>query len=273
MSKIVGDFRLSEKLGRGTYADVYKGENMKTGRIYAVKKILKSGLTNPKLVAGLENEIKIGKELVHENIVRLYDSFSSERNFYLISELCSGGDLHKFIKSRGHLEERLAQSFLAQLLDGLKFLKDGGYIHRDLKPANVLLSEFSNNAVLKLADFGYARLLEGATLAMTSCGTPLYMPPEILEARSYDSRADVWSVGCIFFEMLTGIPPFNGTSQGDLLNNIKTKELTVPKGIAISKTSVEILIKVCKYPITCACSLFSNSTCMPFILTRMVHLN
>ena len=174
MSKIVGDFKLTEKIGRGSYADVYRGEHMKTGQIFAVKKIMKSNLTNPKLITGLENEIKIMREFNHPNIVRLEDSFSSERNFYLVLEMCSL-DLAKFIKTQVRLNEELSCNFLAQILGGLKFLNDKSYVHRDLKPANCLLSENSDQAILKLADFGYARYLEGASLAMTSCGTPLYM--------------------------------------------------------------------------------------------------
>jgi serine/threonine-protein kinase ULK/ATG1 len=113
-----------------------------------------------------------------------------------------------------------------------------------VKPNNLLFADGSLTT-LRLCDFGFAWRRGDETCKLT-CGTPLYMAPEILEARSYDSRADVWSVGCIFFEMLTGSPPFNGTNQGDLLNNIKTKELNVPKGVTISRQSVEILIKVRK---------------------------
>jgi serine/threonine-protein kinase ULK/ATG1 len=90
-------------------------------------------------------------------------------------ELCRGGDLSSFIKKNKRLEERVAQCFLKQLSDGLMFLHEKNVIHRDLKPANVLLSESSEFAVLKLADFGFAKHLSEASLAQTQCGTPLYM--------------------------------------------------------------------------------------------------
>lgn len=175
MSKTVGDYQLKEKIGKGSYADVYKGTHKVTGVKYAIKAISKDILSEPKLLAGLESEIKIMREFSHENIVGLHEYFSSEKNFYLVLELCEGGDLSKFIKKKKRLDERLAHKFLAQITSGLAFLHEKDFIHRDLKPANVLLNEFSDNATLKLADFGFARQLTVASLAQTRCGTPLYM--------------------------------------------------------------------------------------------------
>jgi serine/threonine-protein kinase ULK/ATG1 len=107
--------------------------------------------------------------------VRLYEHFNSSKSIYLILELCPGGDLSKYIKRCRRIDEHVAQRFLRQLSDGLLFLNQRNLIHRDLKPANVLLSEASENAILKLADFGFAKVLAEASLAQTPCGTPLYM--------------------------------------------------------------------------------------------------
>lgn len=175
MSKSVGDYMLKDKIGKGSYADVYKGYHKTTSVKHAIKVIFKENLSDPKLLQGLESEIRIMREFNHENIVKLYEYFSSEKNFYLVLELCEGGDLSKFIKKRKRLSERVAHSFLLQLANGLSFLQERNFIHRDLKPANVLLTESSEDAVLKLADFGFARHLTAATLAQTRCGTPLYM--------------------------------------------------------------------------------------------------
>ncbi len=178
MYKIVGDYQLVEKIGKGNFADVYLGINQKTTQKYAIKVIAKETFHEPKLMSGLEYEIKIMKEFSHLNIVQLYKYFSSEKNFYLVVEYCAGGDLNKFIKKSTRLSETLSINYLTQLTEGLFFLHEKGFIHRDLKPANVLLSDNSNNgenAVLKLADFGFARHLGSTSLAQTRCGTPLYM--------------------------------------------------------------------------------------------------
>lgn len=175
MLKSVGDYQLTGQIGKGTYADVYRGSHKKTGQRYAIKMISKDILSEPRLLAGLRCEIDIMREFENENIVRLHEHFSSEKNFYLVLELCAGGDLNKFIRRNKRLEERVAQGFLLQIANGLKYLHERNYIHRDLKPANVLLSENSTNATLKLADFGFARELAVAALAQTRCGTPLYM--------------------------------------------------------------------------------------------------
>ena len=175
MSKAVGDYLLKEKLGKGNYADVYLGVHRTTGAKYAIKAISKDTFSEPKLLTGLESEIRIMKEFHHQNILQLIKYFSSEKNFYLVIEYCPGGDLSKFIKKKSKLTETVAFDFLSQLSEGLFFLNENGFIHRDLKPANVLLTEFSETAVLKIADFGFARNLSGAMLAQTRCGTPLYM--------------------------------------------------------------------------------------------------
>lgn len=263
--KVVGDYQLKERIGKGNYADVYLGSHKTTGQKFAIKAISKDTFSEPKLLAGLESEIRIMREFQHPNILQLYKYFSSEKNFYLVLEYCHGGDLSKFIRKRNRLTETLSFNFLLQLTEGLSFLNENNFIHRDLKPANVLLSEAADTAVLKIADFGFARHLTGANLAQTRCGTPLYMvsdlffsefitfcvsmfcclqAPEILEARDYDAKADIWSVGCIFYEMLVGTCPFKGTNEIDLLNNIRTKALKVPEDVKISRISIEILSKV-----------------------------
>jgi serine/threonine protein kinase len=114
--KTVGEYVLTEKIGKGSYADVYKGVHKVTMVRYAIKTINKDSLSlEPRLVAGLESEIKIMKEFVHEHIVCLHEFFSSEKNFYLVLELCSG-DLHKYIRKQKFLEERVAVGFLLHLV-------------------------------------------------------------------------------------------------------------------------------------------------------------
>jgi serine/threonine-protein kinase ULK2 len=121
----------------------------------------------------LEQEISIMRDYLHENIVQLFEHFSSTRYIYLVLELCAGGDLSKYVRKKTRIEERVAHGFLKQIVDGLQFLQKKNVIHRDLKPANILLSEFSDSAILKIADFGFAKHLVEASMAQTPCGSPL----------------------------------------------------------------------------------------------------
>ena len=131
--KSVGDYWLTEKIGKGSYADVYKGSHKNDGKKYAIKAIYKEQLSaEPRLLQGLESEIRIMRDFDHPHIVRLVESFSSDKYFYLVMELCNGGDLSRFIKKsvNKRLDERLSYNFLSQLSKGLSFLQEKNFIHR-----------------------------------------------------------------------------------------------------------------------------------------------
>ncbi|XP_058212890.1 serine/threonine-protein kinase ATG1c-like isoform X2 [Rhododendron vialii] len=135
-----------------------------------------------------------------------------------------------YIQQRqGRVPEAKTKHFMQQLAVGLQILRKNNLIHRDLKPQNLLLSSKDDNAVLKIADFGFARSLEPKVLAETLCGSPLYMAPEIMQLQKYDAKADLWSVGAILFQLATGKTPFTGNNQMQLLRNImKSTELHFP---------------------------------------------
>ncbi|KAI7889779.1 kinase-like domain-containing protein [Mucor mucedo] len=149
-------------------------------------------------------------------------------------EFCSLGDLSHYIKSirtnkatkgaAGGLPERVVRHFLKQLANALQFLRSQNLVHRDIKPQNLLLVQPVDNSdlpVLKVADFGFARFLPNTTLADTLCGSPLYMGPEILSYKKYDAKADLWSVGAVLYEMMTGRPPFRAQNHIELLKKIQ----------------------------------------------------
>ena len=117
------------------------------------------------------------------------------------------------------------------------------FVQRDLKPQNLLLSDHTPQAVLKIADFGFARHLQQHQLADTLCGSPLYMAPEILQSHKYDAKADLWSVGTILYELVVGRPPFNGSNHVSLLHNIERHEAKIPDQIAnnLSAACVDLI--------------------------------
>ncbi|XP_060737489.1 serine/threonine-protein kinase ULK1a isoform X2 [Tachysurus vachellii] len=219
----VGKFELNRKdlIGHGAFAVVFKGRHKERHEIeVAVKCINKKNLAKSQSLLG--KEIKILKELKHENIVSLLDFQEISGCVYLVMEYCNGGDLAEYLHAKGSLSEDTIRSFLQQIAGAMSVLRSKGIIHRDLKPQNILLSYSTgrrisnNNICIKLADFGFARYLQGNTMAATLCGSPMYMAPEVIMSQNYDAKADLWSVGTIIFQCLTGKAPFQASSPQEL---------------------------------------------------------
>ncbi|XP_075517303.1 serine/threonine-protein kinase ATG1c isoform X1 [Primulina tabacum] len=225
----VGDYQVGKQIGAGSFSTVWHARHRVHGTEVAIKEIITARL-NSKLQESLKSEIFILKGINHPNIIHLHDMIEESGKMYIILEYCKGGDLSMFIQRRqGRIPEATAKHFMQQLAEGLKVLRKFSLIHRDLKPQNLLLSTNEDNSVLKIADFGFARSLQPRGLAETLCGSPLYMAPEIMQLQKYDAKADLWSVGAILFQLVTGKTPFTGTNQIQLLQNIiKSTELQFP---------------------------------------------
>lgn len=216
--KQVAGYILDRRIGKGSYATVWKGRVESGDEAVAVKVISRQTITE---TAQLRQEVEVLRRISHPNIVRFRDLKKSAAHYYLVLEYCAGGDLSQFVKTQGHVAEETARGFLTQIAAGLCVLHRENVLHRDLKPQNILLSDNSDNPVLKIADFGFARALSPEDMAATVCGSPLYMAPEILRHQPYDARADLWSVGAILFELLAGRPPYTGANPMQLLAHIE----------------------------------------------------
>ncbi|XP_054070965.1 serine/threonine-protein kinase ULK3 isoform X2 [Rissa tridactyla] len=244
-------FILTERLGAGTYATVYKAYRKRdTREVVAIKCVSKRSL-NRASVENLLTEIEILKTIRHPHIVELKDFQWDSDHIYLIMEFCAGGDLSRFIRMRRILPEKVARIFLQQLGKGtlpssvghppwgflgartlgtqvatcsacaLKFLHDHNISHLDLKPQNILLSA-PENPQLKLADFGFAQHMSPWDEKHVLRGSPLYMAPEMVCRQQYDARVDLWSVGVILYEALFGRPPFASRSFAELEEKIRS---------------------------------------------------
>ncbi|XP_028071138.1 serine/threonine-protein kinase ATG1c-like isoform X2 [Camellia sinensis] len=227
--RYVGDYVVGRQIGSGSFSVVWHARHKVHGTEVAIKEI-HMGRLNKKLQESLMSEIVILRQTNHPNIIRLHDIIEETGRIHLVLEYCRGGDLSIYIQQRqGRVPEATAKYFMQQLAAGLQILRDNNIIHRDLKPQNLLLSTNTDNAVLKIADFGFARSLQPRGLAETLCGSPLYMAPEIMQLQKYDPKADLWSVGAILFQLVTGKTPFTGNNQIQLLQNImKSTELQFP---------------------------------------------
>ncbi|XP_078447014.1 protein kinase superfamily protein isoform X2 [Wolffia australiana] len=228
-TRVVGDYLLGRMIGRGSFSDVWLARHRLRGTEAAVKEIPIDRLSR-KLRDSLLSEIVILKRIDHPNIIALYDIIEHPKTIYIVLEFCRGGDLSLYIQRHGRVPEATAKYFMRQLAEGLQVLQKHNLIHRDLKPQNLLLSSNDEDATLKIADFGFARPLQPRGLAETLCGSPLYMAPEIMQLQKYDAKADLWSIGVILFQLVTGKTPFNGNSQIELLQNIvKSTDLHFPR--------------------------------------------
>eukprot|EP00252_Welwitschia_mirabilis_P016587 TRINITY_DN3663_c0_g1_i10.p1 TRINITY_DN3663_c0_g1~~TRINITY_DN3663_c0_g1_i10.p1 ORF type:complete len:700 (+),score=152.64 TRINITY_DN3663_c0_g1_i10:691-2790(+) len=230
---IVEDYTVSKQIGFGSFSFVWLARHKHKGHEVAIKEIPTERL-NKKLQESLLSEIEILQKINHPNITRLHETKEEQGRIYLVLEYCVGGDLSSYISHHGKVSESKARHFMRQLAAGLRVLREHNLIHRDLKPQNLLLSSCDENAVLKIADFGFARPLQPQGLAETLCGSPLYMAPEIMQSQKYDAKADLWSVGTILYQLVTGKTPFSGSNQLQLMQNIlKSNELQFPPDVNI----------------------------------------
>ena len=210
--KIAERYKVIEKLGAGGMGAVYLVEEGSTDRRLALKTVITQGATDRNFKR-FEMEAKATRLLQHESLVQIYDYGLIDNNQpFFAMEYCQGQNLSQRIKADGPLPvDRAIEMFIA-ICNALTYAHSQGVVHRDLKPSNVMITE--NN--VKILDFGIAKVLregdEFNTITQTGeiFGSPLYMSPEQCLGRSVDQRSDVYSLGCMFFEALTGSPPFFG---------------------------------------------------------------
>lgn len=212
-------YRTGRVLGQGTYAVVKEAQRISDGQLLACKVISK------KLMAGREHmirqEIQALKRVSqhHRHIVTLVDYFETLNNLYLVTDLCTGGELFDRICDRGNYYEKDAAHIVRVVAEAVKYLHDQGIVHRDLKPENLLFRDKSEDADLLIADFGLSRVVDSGkfTLLSTTCGTPGYMAPEIFKKTGHSFPVDMWALGVITYFLLCGYTPFDrDTSMAEM---------------------------------------------------------
>ena len=227
--KHIGNFYIKDQkyFAKGAFSKIFLGYNKYSNYKVAIKRI-KVEDTN-KLKPYVKREIELHSKLNHNNIVKMHDVIMDEFNscIYLILEYCKLGDLSKFQNKRP-INEIYVQNFIFQLKNALFYLKEKEIIHRDLKPQNLLITE---GYTLKLSDFGLAKELKKEQaeidLKQTYCGSPMYMSPELIQHKKYNSNTDLWSIGVILYEMITGDPPFKVKNYKELIKEMK-KNIKLP---------------------------------------------
>lgn len=239
MVKIVDNYVLERVIGKGQFGEVYKGYHKVTGEDVAIKAVNRKNLKG-KFYELLENEIKVLKSCDNVNIIKLYDIKKTSNNIYLMLEYCNEGDLMQYLKKRGKLTEEEALDIFIQILNAFKTLVKNKIMHRDFKLANIL----KHNGLIKVADFGFAKILDDDTYAKTMLGSPLNMAPEILGGKDYNNKADIWSLGTCFYEMLFGTPPYTAKNIVELLQKIQRNPFELPKNANLSPEVEDVLRKM-----------------------------
>ncbi|XP_044482206.1 CBL-interacting serine/threonine-protein kinase 3-like [Mangifera indica] len=225
----VGKYEVGRTIGEGTFAKVKFARNSKTGEPVALKILDKEKVLKHKMAEQIRREIATMKLIKHPNVVQLYEVMGSKTKIYIVLEFITGGELFDKIANHGRMREDEARRYFQQLVNAVDYCHSRGVFHRDLKPENLLLDAYGN---LKVSDFGLSALSKQVRedgLLHTTCGTPNYVAPEVLNDRGYDgATADLWSCGVILFVLIAGYLPFDDSNLINLYKKISAAEFTCP---------------------------------------------
>ncbi|XP_013610868.1 MAP3K epsilon protein kinase 1 isoform X2 [Brassica napus] len=201
-------YMLGDEIGKGAYARVYKGLDLKNGDFVAIKQVSLENVVQDDDLNTIMQEIDLLKNLNHKNIVKYLGSWKTKTHLHIILEYVENGSLANNVKPNkfGPFPESLVAVYIAQVLEGLVYLHEQGVIHRDIKGANILTTK---EGLVKLADFGVATKLNESEFDTNSVvGSPYWMAPEVIELIGVCAASDIWSVGCTVIELLTCVPPY-----------------------------------------------------------------
>lgn len=224
-----------DKINKGSFSIVYKGINLKTNEVVAIKKI-----TTNKNDKYIFNEINILMELKDKNnIIHLYNYYNIDNITYLVFNYCNTS-LENLIKCNGSLGENISQNYFSQIVNGLKVLQEYNIYHRDLKPSNILIEE----NIIYICDFGLSKYMDNNStdIKQSLVGSPLFMSPEIYDKLEYNLKSDLWSLGLILFEMLSGYNYLTSKNIPELMKKVKNNN--VPKIDNISNNCENLLLKL-----------------------------
>lgn len=247
-------YDIGAQLGSGSFAVVHKGTRKSDGKEYAVKFIDKTALSQDD--AGmLESECAVLRAVGHPNTIMLYEIFHTKAKLILVMELVTGGEMLDKLRKEEQYTERDAALTVGKIAEALAYLHERGIAHRDLKPENLLLSGPGDDSVVKIADFGFAKIIDTNANKMleTACGTPEYVAPEVLQQLpgGYDVACDIWSLGVVIYVMLSGRPPFWSRNQAKLFQMIKEAPVVFPDRYwaTISQDAKGLIVSTRRNPI------------------------
>ncbi|KAL0953774.1 hypothetical protein HGRIS_004958 [Hohenbuehelia grisea] len=224
-------FQLGNCIGRGQFGSVYRALNLNTGQMVAVKRIRLEGLKEDE-VTQLMREVDLVKSLSHPSIVKYEGMARDEDTLSIVLEYAESGSLVQTLKAFGKLNESLVAGYIVKILEGLHYLHQSDVVHCDLKAANILTTKTGN---VKLADFGVSLNLRAMEREIKDvAGTPNWMAPEVIELKGASTKSDIWSLGCVAIELLTGRPPYAeiANSMSVMFRIVEDDTPPIPEGIS-----------------------------------------
>lgn len=236
------DFEIGRYLGKGKFGKVFLARECASHYNVALKVLTIRQLTKAGLENMLPREVEIQRNLCHTGIVRMFGYFWDEEKIYLILEYCPGGELYKALTKAGRFSEPVAAKYISQLALALQHAHGKKVIHRDIKPENLLLGYHGE---LKIADFGWAVHAPNSRRE-TVCGTPDYLAPEIVNHQPYNHAVDLWTVGVLVFELLTGTAPFHDANREATRRKITRVEFDFPATVSLSPEAKDFCRRLLK---------------------------
>jgi aurora kinase len=245
----ISDFTILKELGSGSFGRVYLVTHKKTKVQYAIKAIDKRNKTNQEEKPYFRREVEVMYKIHHPNVVKLYGHFEDKNYCYFLMEYISKGNIYGLIPQdkKKRLNAQVVASLMKGVISAVYFLHNMNppIIHRDIKPENVLLSE---KMEAKLTDFGWSNYMEEDQKRNTVCGTPIYLAPEIIKEKGHDEKVDIWCIGVLLFELITGSVPFQGNDIDTLKNNILKLKISWPRDINTdAKNLISKILKLDPY--------------------------
>jgi serine/threonine protein kinase len=247
---VASKYRLLRLIGRGGMGSVFEAERIADGARFALKRVEQPAVRDEVVLARFAREVRAASAAESEHIVRVVDVGDDDGRPFLVMEHLAGEDLGARLRRTSRIEAHEAVTYVTQVLRGLEKAHAKGVVHRDLKPENVFLAQVPGGVCVKIVDFGMSKIQPlGATAPLsltlkgTAIGTPLYMSPEQASARAdVDTRSDLYSVGAILFECLTGRPPHVGESDEVILESIRTTRASATRevfsGVSVALAAV-----------------------------------
>jgi serum/glucocorticoid-regulated kinase 2 len=239
------EFKIIKVLGKGSFGRVYLVENISSGKTYAMKELRKDVLIDTDQIQNTKIEKEIMLNASHPFLVNLEYVFQTPGKIYFVMKFMRGGELYSILTKEKRFPESRVRFYAAQIGLALSHLHQGHIIYRDIKPENILLDD---DGYLCLTDFGLARFVSEDMKAMSFCGTPEYMAPEIVQEKGHNRAADWWSFGILIYEMLVGVPPFYHQNQHTMFQFIIDRAIIFPipekHHITVSDAAKDLITKL-----------------------------